>query len=203
MVPGIVPEVVAQCELAAVGAVLQRFALEADEELVTCAFVVGLARAVGYQCAVLIGCLKPEHQRVVLLVVALEEVGAQLQALVLTGLACLGGVDSERHALGLCPRGTAEHQVGTLRLVGGIVARAVVHRVVVGQSHLVARQQAATVAVQCGQVHRAVPQAALQHAALEELLLAVGSIFGSTEGQMSRATVGDIVPAAYLHVVIE
>ena len=93
--------------------------------------------------------------------------------------------------------------MGALCQVGGIVARAVVHRVVVSQSHLVARQQTTTVAVQCGQVHGAVPQAALQHAALEELLLAVGSIFGSTERQLSRAAIDDVVLAAHLLLAIE
>ena len=77
MVPRVVAELVAKGKLTTVGAVLQRVALEADEEAVACILVGGGTGAVGQECAVLLGGLEPEHQCVVLLVIALEEVGLQ------------------------------------------------------------------------------------------------------------------------------
>ena len=67
----------------------------------------------------------------------------------------------QRHAFGLCPRGTLEYQMCALRLVGCVCTGSVVHGVVAGQSQFVAREQLACIAVEGGQVERTVPQACL------------------------------------------
>ena len=81
VVPCVIAVVAFQCELTTVGAVLQLVVLKADEELVACTLIVSCTRTVCHQRTVLLGSLEPEHQRVVLFVVALEEVCSQLQAL--------------------------------------------------------------------------------------------------------------------------
>ena len=80
--------------------------------------------------------------------------------------------------------------VGTLRLVHGIVARTFVHRVVVYQILLIARQTALAVGrAEQSTVHDAVPQTGLHHAAFVVLALVAVEIVGASEDELARTII--------------
>ena len=80
--------------------------------------------------------------------------------------------------------------VGALRMVNGIVAAALVHRVVVHQTHFVARQPAAAVGgAYLAARHGAIPQAGLHHAAAVERALRAVGLVGAPEDETARTVV--------------
>ena len=80
--------------------------------------------------------------------------------------------------------------VGALRVVNGVVAAALVHRVVIDQSHLVARQSLAAVGgAHLSARHGAIPEAGLHHTALVELALRAVGLVGTSEDELARAVV--------------
>ena len=91
-------------------------------------------------------------------------------------------------------------------MVGHHVARALVHRVVVYQILLVARQSAVAVgSADESAVHGAVPQAGLHHAALVVLALAAILLVGTTEDERTRAGVhrGELVATNIQTAIVE
>ena len=136
----------------AIRAVHQLVALESDVELVLAAVVLLQSASVAQQRAASVGVgLEPEHQRVVMLTGAVQGILVKQHALVLL-------LQAERVALREGPVGTYQHGVGALRVVGSILARAFVHRVVVDEVLLVARQMTAAVGrADESAVHGAIP----------------------------------------------
>ena len=190
VMPLVVVEGVAQCIFLTIGTVFQLITFEADEKLVFSLHIGFLSRAVAEQCTTLLLGLEPEHQRVVLLTATLEELFFQAQAL---HVALFIPVEFQRHASGPCPAGTMQHQMSTLCQVGSIVAPTLVHRVVVGKSHLIACQQLVAIGVQQVDVHHTIPDTSLQHAALEELTHADIGLLCRAEYERSVAAIGHAV----------
>ena len=203
MVPGVVAQVlalrasfgraVAQDELLSIATIQQCPVLESDEELAAGTHIGLTSRAVAHQRTGGVGGAEPEHQRVVLLVVTVEEPCVQLQSLQrLLLAACLVLVNLQGHALWQCPGGSMERQVRALCLVGRVGAAALVHRVVVYEPHLVAGQQPVQIAVHVSLAHGTVPHTALQHVALEETHGLRVIQIGSTKGQRAISAVGHV-----------
>ena len=93
--------------------------------------------------------------------------------------------------------------IGPLCLIYGIVAFAVVHRVVVYQSHLVACQLPLAVSVQQACAHGTVPQTCLQHASAVVLAFADDHLVGCAEDEGAVAAVGHVVECSDDGVVPE
>ena len=136
----------------AVRAIHQLVGLESDVELVHGADVFLHTATVRQQCTASVGIgLKPEHQCVVVLAAAVQCVLIQQHTLILL-------LQVQRQSAWYCPRSTYQLGIGTLRMVGHHVARTLVHRVVVYQILLVARQSAVAVGgADESAVHGAVP----------------------------------------------
>ena len=159
MVPRAVAVVAAGVHLLTAGAEEQRAVLQADVEVLLPALLVpGLA--VAHQRSVAVAGAEPQHQRVVLIVRAVELGGIQSYA--------LRAVQSHADAVGHLPGGDQQLQVVAAHgLVVGVVAAALVHGVVVQQSQFVARQPLLGVGAQFGTGHGFVPEAHLQHLTFE------------------------------------
>ena len=143
----------------AVGAVHQLLSLEGNVEDVLSTYLSLRTGTVAdqYAATVTVG-LEPEHHGIVLLLCAVHSVRRQLKSFV---------SQVQRVATRYSPVGTHQLGVGTLRLVHDVVARALIHRVVVNQSGLIACQTAIAVGRSDeSTVHGTIPQASLHHAAL-------------------------------------
>ena len=188
VMPFVVAEVVAQGIFPSVGPVFQGLTLESDEELVACIRVGGLAGAIADECSapVLVG-LEPEHERVVLFLGAAESLGAHLHSLDFPS--CFAAVQTECHSSRQRPRGPVEFEVCSLCEVCGILAGALVHGVVVGESHFVAREQFLGVEGEACGVHGSVPDTSLQHSSFVELPFADVRLVGGAEDDRSVSAV--------------
>ena len=161
-----------------VGAVHQLVVLEANVELVLTAVILLQATAVGEQRAatVLIG-LEPEHQRVVLLGGAVQGIARQLHTLVSL-------LQTQRQAAWHSPADVHQFSVGALGMVDDVIARAFVHRVVIYQVLLIARQTVAAVGRSDeAAVHGGVPQAGLHHATFVVLNIRAVALVVATEDE--------------------
>ena len=183
VVPLVVAPVASQLSGKAVRAERQRVGFESDVKAVAVVadFLQALAVAQQRTAALGVG-LEPEHQRVVLLGRAVDGFVRQLQAFVLL-------VQVQRHSTRYCPAGAYQLGIGTLSVVNGIVARAFVHRVVVYQVLLVARQPVQAVGAHESGVHGAIPQASLHHAALVVLDGRTVSLVGAAEDERAGTVV--------------
>ena len=115
---------------------------------------------VAHQRRVEVARAEPQHQCIVLIVRTVEQVGIQPDA--------LRAVQFHADAVGYLPGCPHQSQVvAAHRLVVGVVAAALVHGVVVQQTQFVARQPLLSVGAQFGAGHGLVPEAHLQHLALE------------------------------------
>ena len=200
MVPVAVAPVAWNLGYKAVRAIHQLVGLESDVELVHGTDVFFHTATVREQCTASVGIgLKPEHQCVVVLAAAVQCVLIQQHTLILL-------LQMQRQSAWYCPRSTYQLSVGTLCMVGHHVARALVHRVVVYQILLVARQSAVAVgSTYLSAVHGAVPQAGLHHAALVVLALAAILLVGTTEDERTRAGVhrGELVATNIQTAIVE
>ena len=151
--PCVVAEIVAQFILTTIGTIFQCMVLDTDEELVLGIDIGSTARTVREQGSTLLGSPEPEHQGIVLLVVARKEVGLYLHTLLLRSVlwGCIL-VELQCHTFWQCPCSSLERQVGTLCQVGGIVALALIHRIVVSQSLLITCQEVVGIGIQQGEV---------------------------------------------------
>ena len=130
-------------------------------------------------------------------------IGADLEDRIILLVSCLAVVNLQRHTFWQCPRSSVECEVSTLSEVGSIVASAVVHRVVVSQTQLIACQHSVAVAAESRQIECTIPHTALQHSTLIVRRLSRIDGLAIAERQRAIAVIGHAVHLAHLLVCIE
>ena len=88
-----------------------------------------------------------------------------------------------------CPAGTNQTCVSTLSVVGSIFARALIHRIVVYEVFLIARQAVQSVGTELSDIQGAIPQTSFHHTSLVVLTCLAAEFVCATEDQRTSACV--------------
>ena len=200
MVPLVVAPVARHLSGKAIRAIHKFLILKGYVEDVLSTYLFLSAGTVAYQYAATVAVgLKPEHQRVVLLLGTVHGALHQLQSVAF-------GIEVKRVTTRDSPVGTQQTGVGSLRLVYGIVAVTLVHRVVIHKAHLIACQTLTAIGVADGcTVHGTIPQPCLHHSSFIVTACRATALVGASEDKIARTAVmcQQLVLTQLLTAVIE